>query len=160
MPAVLIYVPLGKIVPTKCKGGSNIPQYYGGALHQVEILKQALGSQVEAVGIIENIERQLSFDDPKAAESRKIAERFMKMAVEGKPVIAMIEARNELEAYWRLAKAVSPDIPVINPNRLAIIKAVPLPMTLEGYQWSLDQSIRMALKKFEFKPAAQGPSPE
>jgi hypothetical protein len=144
MPAVLIYVPGGKINKWA----------YEGALQQAEAMKKAMGENTEMIGMI-NIDH--SNHEAETKEDRAKAERFVRLARSGIPVIAMIPAREYKEAYYRLAQVVSPDSPILHPSQIAIINALRRPNTEEEWRRSVDWTVARALIKF--KPAAQGSSP-
>jgi hypothetical protein len=81
MPAVLIYVPGGKIYKWA----------YEGALQQAKAMKKAMGENTEMIGMI-NIDH--SNHEAETKEDRAKAERFVRLARSGIPVIAMIPAGN------------------------------------------------------------------
>jgi recombinational DNA repair protein RecR len=145
MSAVLIYVPGGKINKWA----------YEGALQQAEAMKKVMGENTEMIGMI-NINR--SSHEVETEEDREKAERFIQLAHSGKPVIAMIQAREYEEAYYKLAQVVSPDSPFLHPSQVAIVNALQRPRTDEEWKRSVDWTVARALIKF--KPAAQGSSPE
>ncbi|WP_018130180.1 hypothetical protein [Effusibacillus pohliae] len=136
MPAVLIYVPGGKINKLA----------YEGAMQQVEALRKAMGENTETLSMIDI---DPSNGEAATEEDRKRAERFVQLACSGKPVIALIPARGYEEAYFRLAKAVSPDAQLLHPSQLAIINALRRPETDEEWQRSLSWTVARVLMTFE-----------
>ncbi|MCL6558548.1 MAG: hypothetical protein K6U74_07045, partial [Firmicutes bacterium] len=118
MPAVMIYVP----------GGKLNRRTYEGAQQQADALQRALGYEI--VGTIQVD----GFDQPETDQDQELARRFSILAAEGRPVIAIISAKKPLEAYWRLASVLPPDTPVVHPSRLAIIGAVERPRTPEEWE--------------------------
>ena len=142
MPAVMIYVP----------GGKLNRRTYEGAQQQADALQRELGHEI--VGTI-HVD---GFDQPESNQDQEIARRFSTLAMQGQSVIAIISAKKPLEAYWRLASALPPDTPVVHPSRLAIIGAVERPRTPEEWEQFLDFTVYRVRETFRVREQAE-PAP-
>jgi hypothetical protein len=138
MAAILVYIPGGKINKWA----------YEGALQQVEAIKEEFKGNIIDLGSI-GIPEFYNKGEELSESVHQQASKFVELAKSGQNVIARINARDQLEAFYYLAFA-APTDQVLHPKQLIVLSAKCRPMTEEEWRHSIGWTVyvvRQSLKE-------------